>query len=522
MRPVTVPLRVFWFEVKDMTECLSAQSCAQWLHYTAGDNARLRADSRLLEAGDVFVALRGARVDGLSFAPVAAARRASCMLCEKREDVQQKCAGLAYAEVPDLQTKLGAIASLYYGEPSAGMHGIAITGTNGKTSTSHWVAALLSRLGMPAAAIGTVGTFLEGRQLEQAGLTTPDAATLQLTFKKLLEAGAGAFAVEASSIGLVRHRLDGTALETAVFTNLTRDHLDYHKTLQAYEEAKAVLFEWPELKTAVINADDAAGRRFIDRALERGLRTIATSLYEDCDVAGCEMLLAKNIGHDTCGMRFTLVWAGKEYELSTQVFGRFNVSNLLGTAGAALSLGFDIEAICRALETLQAPAGRLQTVSVPDAPLAVVDYAHTPDALEKVLAALRETAQSRGGRLVCVFGAGGDRDAGKRPIMGEVVSRLADCCVITSDNPRTEDPLAIAQAVAAGVPEDRRDRTHLQLDRRSAIVETLCAANARDVVLIAGKGHEDYQEIAGVKHHFDDLETAREAFNERRVRLAKQ
>ena len=203
-----------------MTECVSAPSCAQWLHYTAGDEARLCLDSRKLEPGDVFVALKGAKADGLSFVPVAVARRASCIVCEKREDAQSKCAGLPYAEVPDLHGQLGPIASFYYGEPSKAMHGIAITGTNGKTSTSHWVAALLSRLGMSTAAIGTVGTFLDGKQIEEAGLTTPDAATLQLTFKKLKQRHAQAFALEASSIGLVRHRLDGTAIETAVFTNL--------------------------------------------------------------------------------------------------------------------------------------------------------------------------------------------------------------------------------------------------------------------------------------------------------------
>ena len=317
-----------------MTECVSAPSCAQWLHYTAGDEARLCLDSRKLEPGDVFVAIRGAKADGLSIAPVAAARRASCIVCEKRDDVQQKCAGLPYAEVPDLHAKLGPIASLYYGEPSKTMHGIAITGTNGKTSTSHWVAALLSRLGMSTAAIGTVGTFLDGRQIEEAGLTTPDAATLQLTFKKLKSAQAQAFALEASSIGLVRHRLDGTAIETAVFTNLTRDHLDYHKTTQAYEAAKAVLFDWPGLKTAVINADDAAGRRFIVRTLERGVRTIATSLYEDCVVDGCEMLTAARISHDESGMRFTLCWQGKCHEVASRVFGRFNVSNFLNAKGA--------------------------------------------------------------------------------------------------------------------------------------------------------------------------------------------
>lgn len=505
-----------------MTECLSVQSCAQWLRHTAGDNARLCLDSRQLEAGDVFVALQGARFDGLSFAPVAAARRASCIVCDRREDARHKCAGLAFAEVENLHARLGSIASLYYGNPSAAMRGVAITGTNGKTSTSHWTAALLTRLGMPAAAIGTVGTFLQERQIESAGLTTPDAATLQLTLKKLVQERAQAFALEASSIGLVRHRLDGTALETAVFTNLTRDHLDYHKTFEEYERAKALLFEWPTLKTAVINADDAAGRRLIGRVLQRGLRTIATSLRADCVVPGCEMLLANNILPAETGMHFELLWQGRAHEIRSHVFGRFNVSNLLETAAAALSLGFDVEDVCRVLEELQPPAGRMQSTRSEDGLLVVVDYAHTPDALEKVLGALRETARNRGGRLLCVFGAGGDRDAGKRPLMGEVASRLADRCVITSDNPRSEEPRVIAEAVASGVDAARRACVAMMLDRKEAIVESVCAAEACDVVLIAGKGHETYQEVAGVRHHFDDLETAREAFNERLVRRAKQ
>ena len=505
-----------------MIECLSAAECAWWLRQCAGQKAALRVDSRLLEAGDVFVALKGAKADGLSFAPVAAARRAAALNCDKRPDVLEKCAGLPCVQVENLHEKLGVIASLYYGEPSKALHGVGITGTNGKTSTSHWIAALLTHLGMPSAAIGTVGTFLAGRRLQGPGLTTPDAATLQMTLQRLLQEGAQAFAVEASSIGLVRHRLDGTAFETAVFTNLTRDHLDYHKTFEAYEAAKAVLFDWPGLKCAVINADDEAGRRFIARTLKRGLRTIATTMNESLAIDGCQMLTARDIRHETQGMRFTLRWDGAAYEVMSGVVGRFNVSNLLSAAGAALSLGFAPEDVCRGLELLRSPAGRMQTVTAPDAPLAVVDYAHTPDALEKVLAALRETVQGRGGKLICVFGAGGDRDPGKRPIMGQTVSRMVDHTVITSDNPRTESPEAIAKAIAEGVDEDRRRTVSLQLDRRDAIVETLCAAKPEDVVLIAGKGHEDYQEINGVKHHFDDLETAREAFNERLARTAKQ
>ncbi len=520
MRPVSAPLRGFWFEDREMTECMSVRSCACWLHETVGGTAALRADSRAVKAGDVFVALKGEKSDGLAYARAAAERGAAALLCEVRSDAEEKCAGLPFVQVENLHDRLGEIASLYYGSPSAAMHGAAITGTNGKTSTSHWTAALLTHLGMKTAAIGTVGTFLAGECIDSASLTTPDAATLQHTFKNILTAGAGAFALEASSIGLVRHRLSGTAIETAVFTNLTRDHLDYHKTFEAYEEAKALLFDWPTLKTAVINADDAAGRRFIAKMLARGLTTIATSLYEECRVPGCRMMTAEKLEHAPEGMHFWLRFNGAAYPVQSRVFGRFNVSNLLETAAVALSFGFSIEDVARGLELLEPPAGRLQTVTAPDAPLAVVDYAHTPDALEKVLGALRETAESRGGRLVCVFGAGGDRDAGKRPIMGETASKLADRTVVTSDNPRTEDPRAIAEAILSGVPGDRRGTVTLELDRRRAIVETLCAADARDVVLIAGKGHEDYQEINGVKHPFDDRLAAREAFGQRRARCA--
>ena len=490
------------------------QDVLTWLKATAARGACLRIDSRLIEPGDVFVALKGAHSDGMSYAGVVAARGASCILTEKRDQMQPQ--PLAVYQFEGLAEYLGNIASAFYGNPSDRMMGVAITGTNGKTSTSHWVCALLDAMHQPCAAIGTIGCFYAGQQLPSPSLTTPDAASTQALLSTLEKKGAKAFAIEASSIGLVQGRLDGTKFHTAVFTNLTRDHLDYHGTMQDYEAAKATLFDWPRLKCAVINADDEAGLRMIEHAHRRGLRTIAYSLGTPQVPVGVQLLRADNIASGPAGMRFDLCFDGVVYSIAARVLGRFNISNLLAVAGVAFSLGLAPKTVCEKLETLVAPPGRLQMVQAQNAPLQVVDYAHTPDALEKALEALREIAQARNGALWVVFGAGGDRDAGKRPVMGATAARLADHVVVTSDNPRTEDPESIVRAVASGAVTARD--LHVYVDRREAIVETVCMAKEHDVVLIAGKGHEDYQEINGVRHHFSDVEVAREATNERRVR----
>ena len=483
-----------------MTEAERApQAVAAWLKTCTKPDAVITLDSRAVKPGDVFVALKGAKADGLAWAEKA-------VLYEPREKTPRLA--VPSRAVPQLRRVLGDVASAFYGNPPAAMTGVGITGTNGKTSISHWVSALLTHLGRPCAAIGTIGTFFKGAQFPAPALTTPDAASTQTLFRSLKQAGAEAFAIEASSIGLQQGRLTGTAFKTAVFTTLTRDHLDYHGTFEAYEAAKAILFDWPGLTAAVINADDACGRRFIERTLKRGVRTIAYSV-DGAAVAGAEKLTASDIRPTAAGTAFQVNWQNQSYAVSARVIGRFNVSNLLAAAGAALSLGFAPETVFAGLQTLTPPAGRLQVVSVGAGPLCAVDYAHTPDALEKVLTALKETVKHRGGKLRVVFGAGGDRDHGKRPLMGEVASRLADVVTVTSDNPRTEAPQTIIDMITAGCTGARS--LTVDVDRRRAIEGAVAAAAEADVVLVAGKGHEDYQEIQGVKHHFSDAEVVREA-----------
>lgn len=342
-------------------------------------------------------------------------------------------------------------------------------------------------------------------------MTTPDAASLQNLLREISQKGARAFAIEASSIGLEQGRMRGVPIHTAVFTNLTQDHLDYHKTFEAYEQAKAILFDTKGLKCAVVNADDPAGLRMASRAMANGVRTIVYGLETMPEVAGAQRLQATAVSATRTGMQVRVNWQGKDYELSLNVLGRFNVSNMLAVMATAISLGLSPSEVFGRLSGLEPPQGRLQMLHCEQAALCVVDYAHTPDALEKVLEALREVAQSRQGRLLAVFGAGGDRDRGKRPLMAAVGQRLADRVVITSDNPRTENPAKIAQDMLAGVAG--ADHVTVELDRRKAIVETILKADLRDIVLVAGKGHEDYQEIQGIKHHFSDAEVVREAFN---------
>jgi len=496
-----------------------------WLQTrSAGQSRRgeLQIDSRRVEAGDVFVALPGVLAgadDGRRYLQAALSRGAAAALVEA-DGFDGAGAGLPVLPVNGLRQLLGELAADYYGRPAETMQVIGITGTNGKTSTAYWIAQMLSRAGTRCAVLGTVGGGFPGEPLVDSALTTPDAVALQREVLRLRDAGAQALAMEVSSIGLEQGRVNGMSFDVAVFTNLTRDHLDYHGTMQAYEAAKGLLFDWPTLRSAVLNLDDAAGRRLAARLAERAGNagpqvTGFTTAAGEVDTGVARLLRARDIRAAADGLEFTLQCGRSDRRITVPLVGAFNVSNLLATIGAALACGLDLEAACRLAPSLQPPPGRMQRVRAGDGhgPLVVVDYAHTADAIEQALLALRPQAAARGGRLWIVFGAGGDRDTGKRAPMGAVASRCADRVVITSDNPRREEPAAIAVAVAAGAPSWLD--VEIILDRAEAIAHALDAADERDVVLIAGKGHEATQDIGGLKRPFSDVEQARAALEAR-------
>ena len=417
--------------------------------------------------------------------------------------------------VPALNELAGGIASAWYGEPSESMRAIGVTGTNGKTSCTQWIAAALSALDGPCAVIGTLGTGMPGR-LTHTGFTTPDAPQLQRSLAALAAAGAKSVAMEVSSHALHQGRVNGTAFDLAVFTNLTQDHLDYHRTFEAYEAAKARLFDWPTLQAAIINRDDAAGQRFIARTMGR-VRTIAYGIGP-APLAGRAdaSISATHVRATATGTAFHLSsdWGESEVEVGT--LGLFNVSNLLAVLGALLASGVPLGAALAQLAKLEPVNGRMQRLGgriANDEPLVVVDYAHTPDALEKTLDALRPIAQARGGKLVCMFGCGGDRDATKRPLMGAIAERHADAVVVTSDNPRSEPPQSIIEQILAGMAQPGRARAIE--DRANAILQAVRGAAREDVVVLAGKGHEATQEIMGKKRVFSDQDHARLALASR-------
>ena len=464
---------------------------------------RLTADSRRVQPGDVFLAFPGAHVDGRDFIAQAVANGAAAVIAEQGGKVG--AGDTAIVEVAGLAALCGEIAHLVYGRPSEKLWLAGVTGTNGKTSVSQWIAQAMDTLGQRCAVVGTLGNgFVDA--LAESPNTTPDAITLHAALAGFLEQGATACAMEVSSIGLDQGRVNGVAFDVAVFTNLTRDHLEYHGTMEAYAAAKETLFAMPGLGAAVINLDDAFGVALAHRLRGR-LPVLGYTL--GTGAAGTdEVLRAENLRMGAAGIEFELNGA----TLATLLVGRFNASNLLAVAGALLTRGESLEAIATALRALHPPPGRMQALGGHGQPLIVVDYAHTPDALEKALGVLRETAAARGGRLVCIFGCGGERDPGKRPQMGAIAEALADRVLLTSDNPRGEDAQAIVAAIAAGM----RRAPQVEADRARAVAEAVADAGVRDVILLAGKGHEPYQEIAGVRHPYSDLAAAKSALEARR------
>jgi UDP-N-acetylmuramoyl-L-alanyl-D-glutamate--2,6-diaminopimelate ligase len=482
-----------------------------WLRAHVAPEAGLHADTRSLQPGDVFLAYAVEGADNRPHIANAIERGAAAVLYQPEGYAGEKLDASIALAVPQLDVLAGEIASGWYGDPSDAMLVVGVTGTNGKTSCSQWIASAFTAIGQKCVIVGTLGTGFPG-QLVHTGFTTPDAPQLQRSLAQLRGAGAQAIAMEVSSHALHQGRVNGTSFDIAVFTNLTQDHLDYHHTFEAYEAAKARLFAWPGLRAAIINADDAAGRRLI--AATRGkARTIAYSVATpaaDAPVADA-WLRANDVRATATGTAFHLEtsdWG--EAQVEAHVLGLFNVSNLLGVLGALLAANVPLVAALNEISKLQPVNGRMERLggrADQDEPLVVIDYAHTPDALEKTLEALRPMAAARGGQLICMFGCGGDRDATKRPLMGAIAERLADQVVVTSDNPRSETPAAIIEQIAQGMRDAAKAR-RIE-DRASAILQAVRGAAREDVVVLAGKGHEATQEIMGKKRAFSDQDHAR-------------
>ena len=470
----------------------------QWLQQQ-GTQAALTDDSRLLSAGEYFLAYPGVAGDGRRYIAAAIQAGAAGVLWEAADFAWRSDWCVPNLPVTGLKQWVGELSSRSLGEPTRHMWVVGVTGTNGKTSCAHWIAEVLSQTGKQTAVVGTLGNGFPG-QMMPATHTTPLAVALQKMLAGLRQEGAQAIAMEVSSHGLEQGRVNGVAFDVAVLTNLSRDHLDYHGDMTAYAHAKTRLFDWPGLKWAVLNLEDELGQRLHKGLAGRDVHCLSYGLGVG-DIRGEALRLSA----DGLAMEVETPWG--RGELRTGLVGRFNAANLLACLGALLAANISLADALAALEPTRSVAGRMQRLGGGALPTVIVDYAHTPDALEKTLATLRDLTA---GRLVCVFGCGGGRDKGKRPLMGEAAARLADRVVVTSDNPRHEAPADIVADILVGMPAGQQ----VELDRAAAIRAAIAGATPGDVVLIAGKGHEDYQEIEGVRRPFSDVAEAERALKE--------
>jgi len=494
------------------------RDAAFWLK-TRGVKA-LHADSRHVNPGDGFIAWPGAATDGREHVAAALSRGAvACLVEQHGVEAFDFGANEAVASFDGLKAVTGPIAAVFYGEPSDELEVLAITGTNGKTSTAWWLAQALSKpremAQGPCGVVGTLGIGIPPN-LTYTGLTTPDPVMWQRELRNFADHGYGACAIEASSIGIAERRLDGTRIAVAVFTNFTQDHLDYHGSMDAYWQAKAELFRWPGLRAAVVNVDDIHGHSLIN-----GLATKQNGpeLWTVSAAGGPARLVARNVGYGVDGLCFDVIEHGAGGQgapvehLDTALIGQYNVANLLGVIGALRALGMPLTEAVNACRDLSSVPGRMERIALPGQPLAVIDYAHTPDALDKALAGLRPMVAQRGGALWCLFGCGGDRDAVKRPMMGAIAEKQADHVVVTSDNPRSEKPTAIISQIMLGLSSP--NAAQVEPDRAAAIASVLAQAAPEDVVLIAGRGHEAWQEINGERIAFSDRTHAADALARR-------
>jgi UDP-N-acetylmuramoyl-L-alanyl-D-glutamate--2,6-diaminopimelate ligase len=465
----------------------------------------LEIDSRKVKPGDVFICLPGFTVDGHDFAAKAVAQGAVAIVAQRPVNVN-----VPVVYVPDTKRAMAVLADRFYGQPTHEMKVIGVTGTNGKTTTTHLIERILREAGHPTGIIGTIEMRM-GDEVREVKNTTPEALDLHKAFRWMKDRGAEYAAIEVSSHALDMGRVRGVRFTSAVFTNLTQDHLDYHKTMENYLQAKGLLFsqlgneyDKERMKYAVLNADDPASETF---ARITPAQVITYGIHNEADVH------ARDISITARGTRVTLDTFAGSIDLTLRIIGNFNVYNVLAATAVCLLEGISLEQMKRTLEKVEGVRGRFERVDAGQEYTVLVDYAHTPDSLENVLKTIREFAE---GKVYCIVGCGGDRDRTKRPIMASIAARYADVAVITSDNPRSEEPQAIIDEMVAGLIADgvSEDRYFTMVDRREAIRETIHRAQPNDVVLIAGKGHETYQILKDKTIHFDDKEEAYKAILE--------
>lgn len=462
-------------------------------------------DSRQVEPGFVFVAMKGGAFDGHGYVANALNRGAKAIVAEREIDLALD-GRVPYVVAPNGRTAMGEISAPFYGYPSRSLKLVGVTGTSGKTTVTHLVQSIFSASGRPAGLIGTLGARV-GDELIETKHTTPESVDLQRILRLMVDRGVEVCAMEVSSHGLYQGRSLGCEFDCGVFTNIARDHLDFHKTLEAYLDAKLILFrDYPGMSGkpfhAAINADDESADKVC--AAVKG-DVITFGVDKPADVTASEIEVTEK------SVAFMMGYRGQAIRVTMPIGGSFNVYNALSASAAALVLGLDLDTIAKGLASARRVAGRFESVECGQGFGVLVDYAHTPDELENVLRTAKSLTKER---LVAVFGCGGDRDRGKRPIMGGIGAELGDVAVVTSDNPRTEDPEAIIRDILQGIPEERRSRVNVVVDRKEAIRTALKLAREGDLVVIAGKGHEDYQIFADRTIHFDDREVAREILAE--------
>ena len=456
-------------------------------------------DSRRIAPGHLFVAIRGTQTDGHQFIARAVEAGAAAVLCETVPE--QMAEGVTYVQTESSESAVGPVATTFYRDPSRKLKLVGVTGTNGKTTIATLLYNMFRKMGHKCGLLSTVCNYIEGEPVP-ASHTTPDPIELNMLLAKMVDAGCEYAFMECSSHAIAQKRIGGLKFAGGLFTNLTRDHLDYHKTVENYRDAKKAFFDLlPKDAFAIVNADDKNGL-FMVQNTKATVKTYSVRTMAD--------FRARIIECHFEGMYLEI--DGRE--VGVQFIGKFNVSNLLCVYGAAIMLGKQPEDILVVMSTLKSVAGRLEPIHSKDGITAIVDYAHTPDALDNVLAAIHEVLEGKDGQVITVCGAGGNRDKGKRPLMAQSAVRQSDRVIITSDNPRFEEPQDIINDMLAGLDQKQMKKVIAIADRREAIKTATMMASRGDVILIAGKGHEDYQEIKGVKHHFDDREVVRDIFSE--------